>query len=70
MPCPALLYFSTLSHTWHGFREKVIEHKMFVLIFSTILAKTLLILRRIQGDIIINVDTCLCEVFDILVRAQ
>jgi len=33
--CPALLYFSTLSHEWHDFQEKVIEHKMNVLIFST-----------------------------------
>jgi len=51
------------------FGKKVTEHKMLVLILSTILAKTLLILRRIQGDIIINMDTCLCEVSDILVRA-
>ena len=28
-------YFSTLSHKRHDFREKVIEHKMCVLIFST-----------------------------------
>jgi hypothetical protein len=33
--CPALQYFSTLSHKRHGIREKVIEHKMCVLIFST-----------------------------------
>ena len=32
---PALTYFSTLSHTRHDFRKKVIEHKMCVLIFSS-----------------------------------
>jgi len=35
--CPALQYFYTLSHKRHPFREKkVTEHKMCVLIFSTI----------------------------------
>jgi hypothetical protein len=33
--CPALLYFSTLSHKPRDFREKVIEYKICVLIFST-----------------------------------
>jgi len=41
--CPALPYFSTLSHKWHDFQEKVIERKMYILIFSTFL-----ILPRIQ----------------------
>jgi hypothetical protein len=27
--------FVTLSHKWHDFRKKIIEHKMRVLIFST-----------------------------------
>ena len=33
--CLALPYFFALSHKWYGFWEKVIEHKMCVLIFST-----------------------------------
>ena len=33
--CLPLPYFSILSHKWHNFGEKVTEHKMCVLIFST-----------------------------------
>jgi len=42
--------FSTLSHKWHDFREKVTERKMCALIFSTNLSEIFLILRRIQRD--------------------
>jgi hypothetical protein len=47
-------YFSTLSHKRHDFREKVIEHEMCVLIFSTTFVSNIFILRRIQRDTIIN----------------
>jgi hypothetical protein len=47
---------------------KVIEDKMCVLIFSTILSETFLILRRIKRDFIINVCWSSFEVLFILVR--
>ena len=49
--------FSTLSHKRQDFMKKVIGYKMCVLIFSTILSKTFLILRRIWRDIVINVKS-------------
>jgi hypothetical protein len=54
---PVWLYhiFSTLSHKRHDFREKVIEHKMCVLISLQLSPETFVILRRIWRDIIINV---------------
>ena len=61
---PALQQFSTFDHERHDFQEKVIEHKMCVLIFSTILSETFLILRRTQRDIIINVHTFLLFLSD------
>jgi hypothetical protein len=42
----ALQYFSTLSHKWHIFWEKIIEDKMRVLIFSTTFVETFLILNK------------------------
>jgi hypothetical protein len=73
-PCcrlwPAWLYniFSTLSPKGHGFRKNLIEHKMCVLIFSTILSETFLILRRIERDIIKIVYWSWCKVSVILVK--
>jgi hypothetical protein len=60
--CPALPYFSTLSHKRHDFMKKVIEHKMCVLILSTILSKTFLILRRNERDMVINIHMSSCKV--------
>jgi len=46
----------TIFYTWankgQGFRKKVIEHKMCVLIFSTTLSKIFFILRRSKRDMI------------------
>jgi len=67
--CPALSYFSTLSHKLHDFRgEKVTEHKICVLILSTNLSATFYILRRTERDIIKNACLSSCAVPVILVR--
>ena len=68
--CPALQNVSTLSHKRHDFREKFIEHKMCVLIFSATFSDTFLILRRIERDMMKNVKLCWysCKVPYILVR--
>ena len=54
--CPLLYnifpyYFIKSTNLWN----KTVENKMCVLIFSTPLSETLVILRRIQRDIIINI---------------
>ena len=66
--CPALLYFTTLSHKRRDLLKRVLEHKMYVLIFSTNLSEIFLIQRRIQRDAITNVHKCSCKVPVILVR--
>jgi hypothetical protein len=68
--CLALPYFSTLSHKRHDFRKKFVEHKMCVLIFSPILSARVLILRRIQRHITINVYRSSCKVPVVLVIFQ
>jgi hypothetical protein len=69
--CPVLPYFSTSVHKLYDFRKKVIEHKMFVLIFSaTLSSETFLVLRRLQRDIIKIVHRSSCKVPVIIVRFQ
>jgi len=52
--CPAVQYLSTLSHKRRDLK-RVIEGKMYVLIFSTNLSDTSLIVRRNEQDMIKNV---------------
>jgi hypothetical protein len=68
--CPALQYFSTLSHKRHDFREKnVTEYKMCVFCSLQILSEIFLIPRRNHKDMVINVETSSCEVPVFLVRS-
>jgi len=51
--CPALQYFSTLSHKLHDFRKKkVIDIHNVFLFHLQILSETFLILRRRERDMI------------------
>jgi hypothetical protein len=50
--CPALLYFSTLSHKRHDFRVKRSLNIKRVLTFSTALSETFLTVRRTEREMI------------------
>ena len=67
--CLAVPYFSTLSHILHNY-GKVTEHKMCILIFCTTSVCTLVVLRRIQREMIKNVFWVSSKVSDILVRFE
>jgi hypothetical protein len=67
--CLSLQYISTLSHKRHDFLgEKIIQHKICVLIFSTNLSEIFLVPKIILRDTIINVHTLSCKVPVITVR--
>jgi hypothetical protein len=71
--CPAVQYFSTLSHKQHDFRGgggEVTEREMFFFfLFSLqLLSETFLILSRTERDMIKNVYRSSCKVPVILVR--
>jgi hypothetical protein len=54
--CPAVPYFTILSHKRHDFRKKKnIEHKMCVWFSLQLSIETFLILRRIEWEMIKNV---------------
>jgi hypothetical protein len=67
--CLDLPYFFTLFHKRHDFRKQVIEHKLCVLMCSLqLLSEAVLIPRRTERDVIINVYWSACKVPVILVR--
>jgi hypothetical protein len=57
----AVPYFSTLSHKQYDFRDNVVEHNVCVRVSLQRLSETVLILKRIQGDII-NIFRSSCKV--------
>jgi hypothetical protein len=67
--CPTLPYFPTLSQKWHEFRKRICFRRQNVLLFPLLhLSERVLILRRIQRGIIINVHRSTHSVVVILVR--
>jgi len=68
--CLALPYFSTLSHQRQNFRQRIIEHKMWVFFFLQLLSETFLTLKRTERDVIIHVHWSSRKVSVILVRFE
>ena len=68
--CSSQLYyiFPHLSHKCQDFREKVIEHKMCVLISLQSLSEIFLVINRTERDIIINAHRSSSKVPIIRVR--
>jgi hypothetical protein len=61
MTSPAVPQFSTLSHKVYDFREKVIQHKICVLIFSTTFVWNIYHFKKIKRDAVTNLHTALCK---------
>jgi hypothetical protein len=64
------IFFSHYLINGTIFGEKVTEHKMCVLIFSIILSKIFLILRKIKRYITTNVHTCIISVGLLLLHVK
>ena len=59
--CPAVQYVSTLYYKLHDFREKKVLNIRCVLFSLKLSCETCLVLRRIQRDIVISVQTSQLE---------
>jgi hypothetical protein len=66
--CPALPYFSTLSHKQHDFAKKLLNIKCASSFPLQLLSETFLIIKRLERDMIINVHSSWCKVPVSLVR--
>jgi hypothetical protein len=66
--CPALQYFSTLSHKQQDFREKLLKIKRVFRVSLQIVSETFFILRVNARDMIKHVNWSSCKVPVILVR--
>ena len=66
--CLSLPYFSHYLINGTIFEKKVIAGEVYVLFFSTPLSETFFIMRKIEGDVIINVYWSSCKASVILVR--
>ena len=61
--CPAVPYFSTLSHNDTTFKRKVTEYKQFFLFSLQLLSETFLIIRRTERDINVRKSACTVPLF-------
>jgi hypothetical protein len=68
--CPALTYFSTVSHKWHDIWQKSYWTQNVFWFFLQILSKRVLIIRTLQRDTTTNAYKILMQVPLILVRFQ
>ena len=66
--CPVLQHFSTLPRKQRDFRKNIIEHKMCVLIFSTIVSKEVHSKIKCERNVIIDIYWSSCKVTINLVR--
>ena len=64
---PGSVIFSSFSHKRHDYRKKVIEHKMCVVIVSTMFVRNIFRSKMNAGDYIIDVRRSTCKVTVILV---
>ena len=68
--CPALKYFSTLSHTRHRRKKYILKIKCVFWFYQQPFFETFLILRRTERDVIRNVYRSSCKVPVIFVLYQ